>query len=502
METAINVEKRVSREIGVSWFRAWRYAEIRLREFDSRNRAGNIDELTTRLPALFSSLAHARSKDQMDELNLDFLTSAVSGNCSAIRIKSKLEPVGGAGDKIFPPTFGDEVTVPQPMDANTELRERNRRTKYALEWRRIEGRSVLCVLLDSVASQANRMELALLDAWNEERIKFPLLRVDFSNLKDDDPTNDLSSLGGDGFLTALEMPHRIADAILRDSMMGDLPFRASKQGIWYTEASPQNATAVYALCPTALIFGVWDSTGPKGGLGSKFQRALSSEIMGVGVELGVKTASRIDPAGIQHVDIFKSASEDGDWTTEVASAKKEKGKPVPFSRGSKENTGKPSVINHGNIKPGIESLAGGVTVDYAEQVSVLSLPALRRLRFPENLKGEKLSYSAQREAELVARTSLAALGLAALVVQRRNGFDLRSRCALRPLELMSFEFLSSESAEAQSFSLSQEGAAKLVLDAMSMAEKHGMAWNEQPIDLAPAPKMVDLIRKARNAQGS
>lgn len=438
----------------------------------------------------------------MSELDLDYLLSAVSGRCAAIRSRSRLEPIGGASDKIFPPTFGDEVYIPEPMDPSVETPERKRRTKYALEWRRIDGRSVLCVLLDSVASQANRMELALLDAWNADQIKFPLLRVDFSDTKGENPSDDLSSVGGDGFLTALEMPHRVADAILRDSILGELPFRATKEGLWYTEASPQNATAVYALCPTALIFGVWDSTGPKGGLGSKFQRALSSEIMGIGVELGVKTASRIDPLEIQHVDIFEAASADDDWTTDPDKAKKTKGAPVSFARGSKDKTGKPSVINHGNIKPSIETLAGGVTLDYAEQVSVLSLPALRRLRFPQNLKGERISGAEQKEAERVARTALAALGMAAQVAQRRNGYDLRSRCALRSLEPMTFEFLSSDSSDADTFSLSEDGAANLIRDVMKMAEKHGMAWSEQPIDLTPAPKMVDLIRKARNAQGS
>ena len=80
------------------------------------------------------------------------------------------------------------------------------------------------------------------------------------------------------------------DALLRDSMLGELRFRASKDGREFTEAAPHNATAVYRLCPTALVFGMWDSTGPKGGQGAKFQRALVSEIVGVGVEFGRKTA--------------------------------------------------------------------------------------------------------------------------------------------------------------------------------------------------------------------
>lgn len=48
-----------------------------------------------------------------------------------------------------------------------------------------------------------------------------------------------------------------------------------------------------------MIFGVWDSTGPKGGLGAKFQRALVSEIVGVNAEIGTKTSSRADPLQIR-----------------------------------------------------------------------------------------------------------------------------------------------------------------------------------------------------------
>lgn len=437
----------------------------------------------------------------MSELNLDILRSAVQGCTVAIRARTKLEPIGGAHDKVFPATFGDEMYIPQPLDLCADRNSVPRhRTKYALEWRRIDGNSVLCVLLDSVASQANRFELSLLDAWNAERLKFPLVRIDFTNLKDADSAKDLSTLGGDGYLTTLELPHRLSDALLRDSMLDETPFRASKQGIWYTEASPHNATAVYALCPTALIFGVWDSTGPKGGLGSKFQRALSSEIVGVGVELGIKTASRIDPTGIQLVDIYEAADAKEGWTTDPDAAKKKSGKPVLLKRGS-DKSGKPSVINHGNIKPGTESVAGGVTLDYAEQISVLSLPALRRLRFPKNVKGESFTREEQNSAEIAARTALAALALVAQVKQRQNAYDLRSRCALRALSPLSFEFLPGDGGEIMNYSLSEHDAERLLSEAVSEAEKQGMGWSTTPLDLLPAPKLVNLIRNSRVLSG-
>ena len=48
---------------------------------------------------------------------------------------------------------------------------------YAMEQRRVQGRDepVNCVLLDSVQSQANRMELALQEALDMEKISIHLL---------------------------------------------------------------------------------------------------------------------------------------------------------------------------------------------------------------------------------------------------------------------------------------------------------------------------------------
>src|SRR5262249_12346742 len=102
-----------------------------------------------------------------------------------------------------------------------------------------------------------------------------------------------------GRVTALEAPHRIADAILRDSLLGKTPFRESAPGKRFAEARVENATGMFEVCPTALLFGVWDSTGAAGGLGNKFARALVSEIVGIHAVPGVRTSSRVDPLGIE-----------------------------------------------------------------------------------------------------------------------------------------------------------------------------------------------------------
>ncbi len=432
----------------------------------------------------------------MPQLTYDVLRGAVDGAGIAIRSVTRLEPVGGPGDKLFPPTFGDEVYVPPPLD-DPEL-QINRRTKYAVEWRRVDGKSRLCVLLDSVPSQANRMEEALLGGWEEGELGFPMVRVDFTDQGHEDPALDLSTLGGDGYLTVLEVPHRLADALLRDSLLDGVPFRYSNMGRRFTEASPANAGALYELCPTALVFGLWDSTGPKGGSGSKFQRALVSEIVGIGAELGVKTESRIDPAQIEKAVVYQAADPEEDWTLDPELAARDKdGRPALKARRGQKNKGTPSVINHGNILPTVDPLAGGVTIDYAEQTTVLSLAALRRLRFPRTPSGEALTGERRREAESAARAALAALGLAAITYSRDMGYDLRSRCALRPLQGLVLELVTADGAEPAVFSLDRAGARQLLAEAARRAADAGLPWRTEPIDLQPMPKLVALIRESR-----
>lgn len=433
----------------------------------------------------------------MEKLNYDILKKAVGGSAAGFRSVTQLEPLGGPDDKLFPPTFGDSVWVPSPIGAE---RDQRRRTKYAVEWRRVEGVSKLCVVLDSVASQANRLELALLDGHACGELHFPFARVDFTGEKSDDPALDLSTLGGDGYITTLEAPHRLADALLRDSLIDGKPFRYTEHGKRFTEASPSNATPLFDLCPASLVFGLWDSTGPKGGLGSKFQRAIVSEIVGIGAELGTRTSSRIDPTGIEKTDIYESkeAGEGGsqDWTIDPALAKQEKKQPVLLKRGG-EKAGSPAVINHGNVKPSQDPETGGVTIDHAEQITVLSLPALRRLRFPTRPDGSPIDATKRRDAELAARTALAALALCAVAYQREQGFDLRSRCALRALTPLKLDLLPGDGSEPESYSLDREGAQELLQQAASAAEAAGLPWRKKALDLVPAPKLVALIRKSR-----
>jgi CRISPR-associated protein Csb1 len=406
-------------------------------------------------------------------LDLSTLNKLVAEDGVAIRIRQRLQPAGGPGDKIFPPTYATG-------DA---------KLKYATELRRRDGQDVPAVLLDSVASQANRIEESLLAAWESGALDFPVIGVDFSG---DPELRDL------GTITALQAPHRIADAILRDAtdLDGKTLFRDLPAGRAFTDATPRNATAVYALCPTALVFGVWDSSGPKGELGAKFARALTSEIVALGVSTGRKVGSRIDPLGIQSgVPVYHRKDDEHDWTIVEAEARTDaKGKPVLFSRKGAEGKGKPSVLDHSNVAPTIDEFAGGVTFDYAEQTVVLSVPALRRLRFVTTLDGKPLTDRAA--AEQTARVALAALALAGIVHQRAQGYDLRSRCVLVPDGPLVLELVRADGS-VEPAALDVAGANALVKAAQDAAKAAGMGWEREPVKLKPAPKLVALIKRSR-----
>ena len=96
----------------------------------------------------------------MTQLTFKRLRDAVSGDAVALRSRMTLQPAGGEGDKVFPPSYA--------VDGRADHR-------YAVEERQVGAseKVSVSVLLDSVASQANRAELALLDGWERGELVFP-----------------------------------------------------------------------------------------------------------------------------------------------------------------------------------------------------------------------------------------------------------------------------------------------------------------------------------------
>jgi CRISPR-associated protein Csb1 len=191
---------------------------------------------------------------------------------------TRLEP---QGEKVFPPTYeGGEYADEQKL-----VRIKDDKSGENVE-------VVQTFLLDSVQSQANRLELARLRAYDNRRIRMPLLQLVFGGDGADQTVQEI------GRIAALEAAHRMCDAIFRDSNHNGVPFRQAAIGAALNNARTADATAVFGLCPTALLFGFWDSTGPCGGLGAKVQRALVSEIVGYqGVQKVVPISSDLDKSG-------------------------------------------------------------------------------------------------------------------------------------------------------------------------------------------------------------
>ena len=395
-------------------------------------------------------------------LDIGVLTDAVTTGAAFRRI-SRLQPIGGRGDKIFPPTYPGEHNNDPP--------------RHVFERRRIDGKDVWCVLIDSVQSQANRLEEALVAAADGERggepVPMPYVTVDFRG----------AGLEPLERITSLDAPHRVYDAILRDSLLDGVPFMQSDEGRCLAVAKPADASALLEVSPTALVFGAWHSQGEGGGLGAKFPRTLVSEIVAIDTpveeivvdqrtgEMGARTAgrrtgSRIDPLGIlRKVEVFKGAS---GWGTDQESA----------GKGAKKV--RPSEINHGNIAPSVEPL--GVTCDHAEHRATITLAGIRRLRFGGG------------DRDAAGRTLVASLGLLAIAEQDARGYALRSRCDLvcegaAPLELVNWDGSST------AVEFDRASAQVLYREAYRQAEDAGFAFRS--LTLTPQDKLVEIVRKSR-----
>lgn len=397
-----------------------------------------------------------------ETLDLEQLYAAVSGGAAAFRSITKLQPVGGEGDKVFPATYGGGA--------------------YATERRMLDGRVVDCVLIDSVQAQSNRAEEALKTAIERGRITLPLIQVSFQEANEQFRTPVPE-------LTSLDVPHRLADAILRDSVLPDgTRFSKSDYARRWGRANLWNATAVYEMCPTALLFGMWGSPEKPGGLGAKFERAYVSEIVGVDVVnntpndmqdensndrgdvVNKRVGFRIDPLNASKTVLVKQ-NEDGSF--QVGAGKT-----------------RPSEINHGNIP--FETANCGIRFRYAEQTTVVSLGALRKLRFPLDGKDDPVVSDA-------GRAVLAAMGICAGVLAAEANTSLRSRCHLWPVEEREWELVEKPGQEPRRFRMTGDQAVALLIETIAAAFQSGLKWMEEKLTLKPSAELVSLIQQSQEA---
>lgn len=308
----------------------------------------------------------------------DVLASATQ-NASAITLRANLIPANSLPDDgkffVLPPTYAEIGHLASPI--------------------REDGTNQY-ILIESTQSWANRLE-ELLD---RPEVGIGALQV--------------SAAGR--LLSVNELPHRIFDALLRDSELAGQPFRLTPLGKSLTEARAENATALLENAPGTLLFGAWDSfAGAKMGA-AKWPAALSGQIMGFDALQTEKAGIRIDPMNIAKSAVtgFKSENRAEVWTIDEAKAEKDsKDAPVPLKAASE--------IGHGHILAA--TIKKGAWVNRIELRSSLSLTRLRRYNFPVTGKTTLATDAA-------AQTYLAALSLWLMHTRLLAGLALRAGAEL------------------------------------------------------------------------
>jgi CRISPR-associated protein Csb1 len=322
----------------------------------------------------------------------------------------------------------------------------------------------LRVLVDSVASQANRQEAALVAARAASTIKFSDIYVDLSK-----------TTSGLDRLSATEMPHRLSDAILRDSEIDGAPFGKSAIGRAILSATPGDLTPLIETSPTSLVFGCWFS---QHGLARQFriQRTTTSEIWANDAVLGQAVGSRIDPLGIEKLKLYET--EDGEWTALESKAKIDKGKPKQHAKK------RPSEVNHGNIAPSVREQ--GITAESISLKWAMPMAAVRRLRFG----------GADRDE--AGQSYIVALGILARVLDHQSGYSLRSRCDLISKGPLIFDTIDA-SGEVTSRPLNTSDALALLAEAEDRMKAAGLKIHKS-VHAQPGQKLVDLIDANRRRQ--
>jgi len=184
----------------------------------------------------------------------------------ALVCKQKLLPVEGEGGVIFPPTYAmGNSEIPYNIDTLSD------------------GTKV--VTIDSVGSQANRME--------------PI----FKAAKPGEPENPLAKLvpqidiayGNQKTVSILEAGHRLGDAVVRASDLKD-----DAQNAFKLFLDTGDATQLAKLAPTSLVFGVWDSRDTQ----AKLPRLVQSVIRAWDVDVLHRSAQYNPALDYAALDVF------------------------------------------------------------------------------------------------------------------------------------------------------------------------------------------------------
>lgn len=285
----------------------------------------------------------------------------------ALHLRQKLLPVernDGEDAVIYPPTYADIGYCIDTLSDGTRV-----------------------ALVDSVGSQANRMEplfKSKFKADGDEEWLVPQIEVLLreepcgkceactsgkKKAKCDSPHQEKRSL--------LDLAHRSADAVVMSS-----PTLAKLlQPAFETLRSKGDAAPLCTLAPTSLVFGVWDS---RGGTGEKRPRLVRAVIRAWDVE-PLHAAAQFNSVWKaldeeQKKDLTDAAKKKGkDWEKRLSGAGL-KDAPATFRRVSTSASKYMHEFRDGSPNPERRVLGGVLVKDRIEREITVNLVALRGLR--------------------------------------------------------------------------------------------------------------------------
>ncbi len=202
------------------------------------------------------------SNDQINALadNLD--------GPAALHLRQSLLPVEGSGSVIFPPTYADVGYNIDELADGTKL-----------------------ATIDSVGSQANRMEPVFLAAKmgepeNPRSRLVPQIEIVYGNQK---------------LVSILEAGHRLGDALVRSTELKEEAHDAFNAFLDRDDVAP-----LAKLGPTSLVFGVWDSRDTQ----AKLPRIIQSTIRAEDVEVLTRSAQYVPPLDYAELEVFTDAEKE------------------------------------------------------------------------------------------------------------------------------------------------------------------------------------------------
>lgn len=186
----------------------------------------------------------------------------------ALHLQQSLSPVEGPGSVIFPPTYADVGYNIDELSDGTKL-----------------------ATIDSVGSQANRMEPVFLAAKsgqpeNPRARLVPQIEIAYGNQKS---------------VSILQAGHRLGDAVIRSTDLKEKAHEAFNAFLDRDDVAP-----LARLAPTSLVFGVWDSRDTQ----AKLPRIVQSTIRAEDVEVLTRSAQYNPPLDYAALEVFSDTEKE------------------------------------------------------------------------------------------------------------------------------------------------------------------------------------------------